>query len=110
MKSIHMLEQYCKSNNIKLIWSFWHNPIAQVLINSKQDIFNNFFVNEDFIINHHPVNGPEIFIKNCHEEYRNEFEKYFDGGLDVEDSIDLSHPGVHKHIHIAEAFYKEINK
>jgi hypothetical protein len=110
MQSIHMLEQYCKSSNIKLIWSFWHDPTFQVLINSKQNIFNNFVVNEDLIINHHPINGPEIFTKNCHEEYRNEFEKYFDGGLDVEDGINFSHPGVHKHIHIAEAFYKEINK
>lgn len=110
MQSIHMLEQYCKSNNIKLIWSFWHSPTVDVLNNTKDKIFNNFVYNKDLIIGHHLVNGPEDFGKICHQEYKNEFEKYFDMGRDIELGLNFAHPGVHKHIHIAEAFYEEINK
>lgn len=103
MQSIHILEQYCKSNNIKLIWSSWNEQLVEVLSNSKNNPFSNFFLNEELIIN----NG--YFDKDCHDDYKNKFKEYFYTGLDIEDTKHLAHPGVHKHIHIAEAFYREIN-
>ena len=103
MQSIHMLEQYCKSNNIKLIWSSWDCNFLDVLNNIKQNPFNNFFSNEDLLINE------AHFYKNCHKNYKNKFEKYFDTGLDIEKGLEHVHPGVHKHVHIAEAFYEKIN-
>lgn len=110
MQSIHILEQYCKSNNIKLIWSSWHRPTVEVLNNSEEKIFDTFFANKDVFIDHNYEDGLEIFNTNCHEEYRDMYSKYFDMGCDIEDGVNFAHPGVHKHLHIAEAFYKEINK
>jgi hypothetical protein len=104
MQSIHMLEQYCKSNNIKLIWSSWFDGFARVLDDTQENIFSNFFSLLSSNANTHN------FKQNCHKNYKNEFEKYFDNGADIEYGLDFSHPGVHWHIHIAEAFYKEINK
>lgn len=110
MQSIHMLEQYCKSNDIKLIWSSWHYPTVEVLNKAGEKIFDNFFSNDGLVINHSYLDGNEKFNDNCHEEYRDKFKKYFDMGCDIEDGVNFAHPGVHKHIHIAEAFYEEINK
>jgi hypothetical protein len=110
MQSIHMLEQYCKSNNIKLIWTSWHYETSELLDNVKPNIFDNFILNKDLIIFHNEHDFSKNFDKNCHEEYKDKFAKYFDRGCDIEDGINYSHPGVHKHIHIAEAFYKEITK
>jgi hypothetical protein len=104
MQSIHMLEQYCKSNSIKLVWTSWMEDIHYVFNNLENIPFDNFVFNEDFIIN------SLVFDKDCHENERNIFTRYFDHGNDTEEGIEYSHPGAHKHIHIAEAFYKEINK
>ena len=105
MQSIHMLEQYCKSNNIKLIWSSWYSDFVNVLQNIQEDIFNSFFLNEQITFN-----VPKFVEENCHKDYKDKFEKYFDHGADIENGLEYAHPGVHKHVHIAEAFYKEINK
>lgn len=104
MQSIHMLEQYCKSNNIKLIWSSWYDDLPRVLDDTQEDIFSSFFSLLSCNINTRTIE------QNCHKNYKNEFEKYFDKGADIEYGLDFSHPGVHWHVHIAEAFYKEINK
>ena len=106
MQSIHMLEQYCKSSNIKLIWSSWHYEFINVLNNMQENTFNNFFSNTNLFINA----GLYSLDQNCHKDYKDKFEKYFHCGLDNEDGLNNAHPGVHTHVHIAEAFNKEINK
>ena len=110
MQSIHMLEQYCRSNNIKLIWSTWHQNTINALTNVGQNTFSNFVFNKDLVIGHNLIDIPEYAGKNCHKESRREFGEYFDIGNDIEDGINFAHPGVHKHFHIAEAFYEEMNK
>lgn len=103
MKSIHALEQYCNSNKIKLIWSSWDSTFCNIISNLPQISFTNFFINDSLIIK------DSHFDLDCHLEYKERFEYYFDH---ARDSIDINsrHPGVHKNIHIAEVFYKEIIK
>jgi hypothetical protein len=109
MQSIHMLEQYCKSNNIKLIWSSWYCNFVNVLDKTKENIFNSFFSNKDLNIGtgHYYLDKQ---YQNCHKDYKDKFEKYFYHGADIEGGLNLAHPGVHRHAHIAETFYSEINK
>ena len=107
MKLIHMLEQYCNSNNIKFVWSSWDRTIRDTF--TKINIpFNNFYNHDDF--NMSPVLDNENKPRVCHNEYKNIFLKYFDSGQDIEDGEEYAHPGVHRQIHIAEAFYKSINQ
>jgi hypothetical protein len=54
-----------------------------------------------FAMTHDPFDEDE---KKDYDETLNE---YFDSGLDIEDSLSIPHPGVHRHIHIAEAFYEK---
>lgn len=101
---IHMLEQYCKSNNINLVWSTWFNDFGKAIDSIEDTIFNNFFYSNEFSIDLKDVET------ECHKEYVKDFIKYFDSGLDIEDNYDYRHPGVHKHIHIAEVFYDKIKE
>jgi hypothetical protein len=101
---IHMLEQYCRSNNIKLIWSTWLDNFSKTINSIEENIFNSFVYDDEFTIH------LEDFESECHTEFKEEFKKYFVRGLDVEDDEYFRHPGVHKHIHIAEAFYSRIKE
>jgi hypothetical protein len=102
MKSIHMLEQYCYSNNIKLVWSSWHADLLNVLNRLNDNNFSNFLYNEEFLTTNN--------YTDCHKEYKQMFSEYFDSGMDIEIGTEYAHPGVHWHSHVADAFYKEINK
>ena len=102
MKLIHMLEQYCNSNKINFVWSSWDKTLRDV-ISQTDNGFNNFFNDEDFSMGY--VTG-----KDCHNQYKEIFLKYFDSGQDIEDGGQYAHAGVHRQIHVAEAFYKRLNK
>jgi hypothetical protein len=54
-------------------------------------------------------NKDSNFDFDCHLEYKERFDYYFDHARDTVD-INTRHPGVHQNIHIAEVFYKEIIK
>ena len=114
MQAIHLLEQYCRSNNIKLIWSSWHPQTVMALNNDKENIFSNVVFNKDLVIDYHLNNINKLenkeFDEDCHKEYENYFKECFHIGGDVEDGLENAHPGVHKQIHIAEGFYQEMNK
>ena len=97
-----MLEQYCNSNNIKLIWSSWYKMFSTVMNNLEDNSFKNFVYNEEFFT--------DKSYTNCHQEYKELFSKCFDEGQDIENGMNASHPGVHWHSHVADAFYEELNK
>ena len=107
MRLIHMLEQYCNSNNIKFIWSSWDRTLRNVF-DRIDTSFNNFYSHHDFDMS--PVLDHENKPRTCHNEYKGIFLKYFDSGQDIEDGEEYAHPGVHRQIHVAEAFYKELSK
>ncbi len=100
MKALHMLEQYCNSNEIELIWSCWDFNVHDVFNKIEKLPFNSF-VNDELYHYDNPGN-------ECHEEYREIFLKYFDRGQDIENGYEHSHPGVHWQIHVAEIFYKNL--
>jgi hypothetical protein len=103
MRAIHMLEQYCAASEIKLIWSSWNFPILDIFDQIENLPFTNFINSKEFIVD----TGIE---KQCHTSYENIDNKYFGSGQDIESGPEHAHCGVHKHIHIAEEFYKELIK
>ena len=103
MKAIHMLEQYCITNNINLVWSSWNDHILQVFDKLDNIPFRKFLYSQEFVID-------TGISSECHKEYENEYNKYFSSGQDIENGTEYAHSGVHKHVHIAETFYKEITK
>lgn len=103
MMSIHMLEQYCSSNKIKLIWSSWNVQTLDVFNKLEEIPFTNFINSKEFITD----SGIE---RICHMGYDEIEDRYFDSGQDIENGREYAHCGVHKHLHIAEEFYKELNK
>lgn len=102
IKAIHMLEQYCNSSNIELIWSSWDYSINDVFSKIENLPFKNFY-SDSFFGYDNPGN-------QCHKEYKDKFLDYFDRGQDIENGEEYSHPGVHWHVHVAEKFYNKINR
>ena len=97
IKYIQILEQYCKSSNIKLVWSTWDNRFLPPLIESNEF---NFLINTENI---------EKEINNrCHVNLKNDFNEIFDHGSDIEYGLDRAHWGVHMHTHYAEYFQKAL--
>lgn len=97
IKYIQILEQYCKSSGIKLVWSTWENNFLPPLIESKEF---------EFLIDTSIVE--EETNNNCHLELKNEFSNIFDRGSDIEYGLNRAHWGVHKHTHYAEIFTKAL--
>jgi hypothetical protein len=102
IKLIHMLEQYCNSNDINFVWSSWDINFRNVL-NKTETEFSNFYDSNDF-------NMGTLLEKNCHSSYRDMFLQYFDIGQDIEDGEEYAHSGVHRQIHIAESFFKGLSQ
>jgi len=102
IKAIHMLEQYCNSNNIELIWSSWDHSINHVFSKIQDLPFNNFYADNFF--------GYDNPGDQCHKEYKDAFLNYFNRGQDIENGKEYSHAGVHWHVHVAEKFYNKINR
>jgi|694.fasta_scaffold72068_5 hypothetical protein len=97
IKYIQILEQYCRSSNIKFIWSTWDNRFLPPLVESKQF---------DFLIN--TKNIDQEINNKCHNDLKNDFKEIFDRGSDIEYGLDRAHWGVHKHTHYAEYFEKAL--
>jgi hypothetical protein len=109
IQHIYMLEQYCKSNNIKFIWSSWEDPFLKELLklnsfNGLIDIEMNKWIRDEN--EHYDIYEND----NCHLELKNKYFNIFDRGADLEWGIQHSHWGVHKHAHISEIFQKELLK
>ncbi len=101
MQSIYSLEQYCNSNRIKLIWSCW-DPMFQKFISNLSEISLDNFISDNSLI----IDNVK-FEAECHADYKTRFDYYFIHGRD-EKGLGYNHPGVHKNIHIAEFFHKNL--
>jgi hypothetical protein len=93
---INMLEQYCKSNNIKLYWSCWHKETTDIIKKLQNEYSSFIFYNDSYIYGN--------FKLDCHPEISKKYAHCFDIGGDIELSYDRAHLGVHAHTHIAEYF------
>lgn len=107
---IKMLDQYCKSNNIKLIWNIWedHEYFLFNYMNNNKDL--NHILDNYYVGLQEPYNTLNVFEDinfECHQEYKDHILFY--KAADVEPNGN-SHWGMHKHIHVAEDFYEEIKR
>lgn len=107
---ISMLEQYCRSNNIKIIWNIWEDYEKSLYkyIESEKSL-NHILENYHFgdMETEDPFNRLADFESNltCHSEYKN--HPFFNKASDWTEE-NPGHWSVHKHIHVAESFYREI--
>lgn len=97
---IFMLEQYCRSNNIKLIWSTW----------ADHDNFDLMF-KETY--EYYESGTKKLFMQNVyackdHEDLKKENPNIFNQAADTHNGN--PHPGVHWHQHVTEFFVNKIKK
>jgi hypothetical protein len=105
VKAIQYLIQYCKSSNIKLLWSTWQPHTTSMLldmINNKGLNYDNF-IPVDFIDNFAGYKDPDC---KKHDYLKEENAKIFEKGGDYENDDTPHHFGTHQHAHIAESFIK----
>jgi hypothetical protein len=110
LQSMLLLEQYCKSNNIKYVYATWHTNSEQVILESKElykkhrqkEIYTNFITTNCGDWNDY---SPE-FKNNltCHKELQKSYPNLFEIGYDK------LHMGMHRHAHIAEYFIKGLEE
>jgi hypothetical protein len=130
---IKMLETFCKMSNIKLIWSCWSNALTDDDELFLQTNFKNYIKDPvrkefppdfEFVIPQVEVENLEPYYKmnnweeiQCHKEYKETHPQIFDFGYDYQKNPGAwgpgshrPHPGMHKQIHWAEFYYKEMIK
>lgn len=137
VRAMRHLESYCRAAGIKLLWTSWDLSISDY-IDSLPEIlsFDCYFSLFDRPGGHYYkkyINGTAKWIHlesrlaydvcmadhedldcscdlGCHEEDRINTPEGFDNGMDIEEGLFPSHPGIHTQIHFAEAFLEEAEK
>jgi hypothetical protein len=124
---IKMLEAYCNTNNIVLLWTTWMNEQNSWIKNNiEKTFFRNFiYLNnlefhsreederKDILcdIKHEP--DKKCYTEsNCHQKEKDLYGKNFMLADDWENYKDINikgHWGVHRHLHVAEMFLRGIN-
>ena len=111
---IQILEQYCKTNNIELIWTIYSSEIIEKYIETElPEILNNYISAKPALM-HLPtcyiskINN-DSNIKECHKDLSN--HPLFNHASDCDHSKKQNgHFSIHTHQHIAELFHKEYLK
>lgn len=95
---IFMLEQYCRSNKIKLIWSTW----------ADHDNFDLMFKEtyEYYESGTKKLFMPNVYACKDHEDLKIEHPNIFNQAADTHNGN--PHPGVHWHQHVTEFFVNKI--
>jgi hypothetical protein len=128
---IKMLEAFCFTNNIKLIWSTWstnltdemENVLSTKFMNYVPDITRDIFP-DDFEYPQSPKSVAEIskhFVitkdAGCHANEKEEHAEVFDYAYDYHKKAGewgpgshWPHPGLHRHLHWSEFYYNELMK
>lgn len=123
IQSINMLEQYCDQANIKLVWSIWDFRTYRS-IEKMHNLDTSYFKYKVDIKMDHWINsnhGPDLYhinpidindgcvnnnvcdnILECHLELKEKTQDLFHIGSD------LNHWGSHRHAHIFESFYSNM--
>jgi hypothetical protein len=114
---IRMLEQYCESHGIKLVWSVWedfYKDVYRFVQAIDLNVYKNFCELSFSKWSRQIENGVLKEYKNhelsvtCHNEYQDDF--FFHSASDTFHGIDQTHAGFHRNIHISEEFYDFIKK
>jgi hypothetical protein len=104
--SIHVLSEYCKSNNINFVWSTWDQS-TENLINAVGNPYSNFISMETNNWKYDLDLNKDVYTEACHKEYEDNI--FFHNGSDLEHGIEHAHFGSHRHMHFAEKFLNHIN-
>jgi hypothetical protein len=139
IKSIRMLEQYCRATGIQLIWGTWNDEFNELVLEANkfdEFRFDNYFNLPEYfyaahraplfdqvvpasenLISYEDCEGATSHINcrcffGCHKDLLDTYgPDQFVRGLDhLLVGDHYSHPGVHMHAHFAEAFLAEIKK
>jgi len=100
IKHILLFEQYCEAAGIKFFWTTWEKDL-NIAINLLKDRYLNQYKN--FMLLDEGYESTE-----CHQTNMMENKLLWDNAGDRDRGIEYAHPGIHFHIHVAEAFYKEL--
>lgn len=108
LMQIKLLESYCKSNDIDLIWTIWSKGEKEYF--DYASLYFEYYkpLTEDVIdLSYHTKWFPHTSTLDqiisdypCHLEYENERKEYF------HIAKDNNHFGYHWHLHVAEFFQK----
>jgi hypothetical protein len=112
MALLNILQIYCKTNNIDFFWSFWEPEFKTKYINEmiafdheREEGFCQIkclnWVKKDKSID---IYGEESAL-DCHMEHRDN-ELFYRAADRVDGKY--AHWGIHKHMHVADNFYKQI--
>lgn len=117
MIAINLIEQYCRSNNIKFIWSTWRRQNAWAFNKIKEKYANRLegFIdikNDDWIFNDKTLTDTHILEQKnifCHKNLMEEDNDLFYVGFDIASGNNDAHWGSHRHQHVAEEFIRALN-
>lgn len=130
---IKMLEAFCESNEIKLIWTTWSNGITKEQEQFLKDNFRHYIsdtTKKDFPTNFEfgvkaenisdlTTQYEMINWQGCHKEWKDKYLEIFDYAYDYHKfpydygrikgpGAHWPHPGLHKQLHIAEFWNNQI--
>jgi len=134
MRSIRLLEQYCRATNIKLLWSTWNLELAAImsLVHEREDLkFDNYFNLNVYVDRKSALGYWGVLFKTlddlnscahehakidcscylvCHKDLLELYgEEQFNIGMDHHFSgHESSHYGVHFQAHVADAFLSRL--
>lgn len=100
VKQILSFEQYCQVAGIKFFWTTWDkdlNLAINLIKNKYLNQYNNFILLDE---------GYESL--DCHVKEKESNTILWDLAGDRDRGEDYAHPGIHFHIHVAEAFYNSL--
>jgi hypothetical protein len=130
---IKMLEAFCDSAGVKLIWSCWSNNLSEEQENFLYKNFKHYVSDPvrkqfppdfEFLVNPNTKEELTPYYQMydwqkimCHKKYCDEYPEIFDHAYDYHKiagdwgpGAHWPHPGIHKHLHWAEFYYNELNK
>lgn len=112
INAIYMLESFCKTNKIELVWSTWSN-ITKVLL-EKMLLIPNFELTQYKPFNEitNKTYDPNKIISDCKKDHSTDLVNnvcwkrgtdFMAKGNEILRNF-LSHPGIHFHYHVADFF------
>lgn len=100
VKALKDLELFCEQAGIPLIWGTWSDALSELLQSLPDEYKLDNFIDTEWA----PTNLDEGRA-TCHSTLSDVYGLAFDAGTDRFKTNDgQSHMGVHKHIHMADAF------
>ena len=119
---IMYLEEYCKALGIKLYWATWHQKQYEILDHVRRYSSNLYQMSITNPINAHTTMWVPDAVENkinytdpetlepklCHIAEKNERPDNFHFAPDREDGVEFAHWGYHRHLHMAEIFFNQV--